>query len=105
MGLALHPHRRPPASGSVVNGTFADTWYSRISPWVRATTAGAGATIWFIVFLSASAANTSGAGIYQLPLILGLWCSLHVVRMHRFQRLPTEPRNPEYARDSKKPAG
>ena len=62
----------------VINGTFADTWYSALSPWVRACTAGMGAIVWFMVFLSVSAANTSGAGIYQLPLILDLWCSLHV---------------------------
>lgn len=62
----------------VVNGTFADTWYSRASPWVRAVTAGMGAVVWFMVMLSISPSNTSGSGIYQLPLFLDLWCSLHV---------------------------
>ncbi len=61
----------------VVNGTFADTWYSAISPWVRAVTAGLASIIWFMVFLSVSA-GTSGTGIYQLPLALDLWCSLRV---------------------------
>lgn len=63
----------------IINGTFADTWYSAVSPWVRGVTAGMGAVVWFIVYLSVSAANTSGAGIYQLPLVLDLWCSLHVL--------------------------
>jgi len=62
----------------IINGTFANTWYSAASPWVRALTAGTGAIVWFMVVLSVTAANTSGAGIYQLPLILDLWCSLHV---------------------------
>ncbi len=62
----------------IINGTFADTWYSTLSPWVRATGAGAGAIIWFMVFLSVSSAGTSGGGIYQLPLVLDLWCSLRV---------------------------
>lgn len=61
----------------VINGTFADTIYSRASPYVRATTAGLGAVVWFIAVLSVSAGNTSGS-IYQLPLVLDLWCSLHV---------------------------
>ena len=62
----------------IINGTFANTWYSKASPWVRAMTAGAGAIVWFMVVLSVSAANTSGSGIYQLPLALDLWCSLRV---------------------------
>jgi len=63
----------------VINGTFAGTWYSEVSPWVRGITAGLGAVVWFMVFLSVSSAETSGGGIYQLPLILDLWCSLRVL--------------------------
>ena len=63
----------------IVNGTFAGTWYSEVSPWVRALTAAGGATFWFMVYLSVSNANSSGSAIYQLPLILDLYCSLRVV--------------------------
>lgn len=63
----------------IVNGTFADTWYSAVSPWVRGITAGVAAIIWFMIYLSVSAANSSGSGIYQLPLVLDLWCSLRVL--------------------------
>lgn len=62
----------------VINGTFAGTWYAAASPWVRATTAGAGAVVWFMVFLSVNAVQTSGGAIYQLPLVLDLWCSLRL---------------------------
>ncbi len=80
----------------VINGTFADTWYSKASPWVRALTAGLGAIVWFMVMLSVSASNTSGAGIYHLPLFLDLWCSLHVFfRTGRAtQRLNSDARLP-----------
>jgi hypothetical protein len=62
----------------IINGTFDGTWYSAMSPWVRAFTAGAGATAWFMVFLSVSAVQTAGSGIYQFPLILDFWCSLRL---------------------------
>lgn len=79
----------------VVNGTFADTWYSAVSPWVRGITAGAGATVWFMVFLSVSAVQTSGSGIYQLPMVLDLWCSIHVLfRLGRASRGPRNARLP-----------
>lgn len=63
-----------------VNGTFADTLYSRFSPVVRGLSAGLSATLWFLVFLSVSAVSTSGSGIYQLPLVLELWCVIHAWR-------------------------
>ncbi len=63
----------------IINGTFANTWYSDASPWVRGVGAGLSATLWFMVFLSVSAVQTSGSGIYQLPLVLDLWCSFRVI--------------------------
>lgn len=63
-----------------VNGTFADTAYSRFSPHVRGITAIAGATVWFMIFVSVSAVPTAGSGIYQLPLVLDLWCVFHAWR-------------------------
>lgn len=57
-----------------VNGTFADTIYARISPWVRGVMAFGSAVVWFQVVLSVSAVQTSGSGIYPLPLVLSLWC-------------------------------
>lgn len=57
-----------------VNGTFADTLYARISPWVRGFMAAGSAIVWFQVVLSVSAVQTSGSGIYPLPLVLSLWC-------------------------------
>jgi hypothetical protein len=62
----------------IINGTFAGTWYSAASPWVRGITAGAGAAVWFAVFLSVNSVQTSGGAIYQLPLVLDLWCSLRM---------------------------
>jgi hypothetical protein len=63
-----------------VNGTFADTWYSRYSPWVRGTAAIAAAVIWFQVWQSVFTAGTSGSGIYPLPLVLSIWCVFHAWR-------------------------
>lgn len=63
-----------------INGTFANTAYSRFSPVVRGVSAILGATLWFMVFLSVSAVSTSGSGIYQLPLVLDLWCVYYASR-------------------------
>jgi hypothetical protein len=57
-----------------INGTFADTAYSKASPYVRGIAAMLSTVIWLQVFLSVNAVTTSGSGIYQLPLILGIWC-------------------------------
>jgi hypothetical protein len=64
----------------VINGTFANTAYSRFSPHVRGVSAVLGAGFWFMVFLSVSVASTSGSGIYQLPLVLDCWCVYHAFR-------------------------
>lgn len=63
-----------------INGTFADTAYSKFSPHVRGVTAVLGATVWFMVFLSVSSVPSSSSGIYQLPLGLDLWCVFHAWR-------------------------
>lgn len=63
-----------------INGTFADTAYSRYSPVVRGLTAIIGAWLWLMVFLSVSTVSTSGSGIYQLPLILDVWCVFNAWR-------------------------
>lgn len=63
-----------------VNGTFSDTVYSRFSPVVRGLSAVLSATLWFLVLLSVSAISSSGSGIYQLPLVLELWCVFHAWR-------------------------
>lgn len=58
----------------IINGTFANTWYSKTSPWVRAVGASGSAVLWFMAFMSTSATGTSGGGIYHLPLVVELWC-------------------------------
>ena len=63
-----------------VNGTFANTAYSRYSPHVRGVTAIASAAFWFMVLLSVSAVATAGNRIYPLPLALELWCIFHAWR-------------------------
>lgn len=63
-----------------VNGTFANTWYSRYSPVVRGCAAIAAAMIWFQVYMSVVTATTSGSGIYPLPLALSIWCVFHAWR-------------------------
>jgi len=63
-----------------VNGTFANTWYSRYSPLVRGLAAIVAAMIWFQVYTSVVAAQTSGSGIYPLPLALSIWCVFHAWR-------------------------
>jgi len=63
-----------------INGTFANTWYSRYSPVVRGCMAIAAAMIWFQVYLSVVTAQTSGSGIYPLPLALSVWCVWHAWR-------------------------
>lgn len=57
-----------------LNGTFADTVYSRYSPHVRGITAFASAVFWFMVIMSVSAVASSGSRIYPLPLALEVWC-------------------------------
>lgn len=57
-----------------VNGTFADTAYSRYSPLVRGLAAIGAVFVWWQVVMSVSAAQTSGSGIYPLPLALSVWC-------------------------------
>ncbi len=63
-----------------VNGTFANTWYSRYSPVVRGCAAIVAAMIWFQVYMSVVTAQTSGSGIYPLPLALSIWCVFHAWR-------------------------
>lgn len=63
-----------------INGTFANTAYSRYSPVVRGLTAIVGAWFWLMAFMSVSASSGSGGGIYQLPLILDVWCVFHAWR-------------------------
>jgi hypothetical protein len=63
-----------------INGTFADTVYSRYSPLVRGFTAIASAAFWFMVILSVSAVASAGSRIYPLPLVLELWCVFHAWR-------------------------
>jgi hypothetical protein len=63
-----------------INGTFGNTWYSRYSPVVRGCMAGAAAMIWFLVYTSVVTAQTSGSGIYPLPLALSIWCVFHAWR-------------------------
>ena len=63
-----------------VNGTFADTWYSRYSPVVRGLMAIIAAMVWFQVYMSVVTAQTSGSGIYPLPLALSIWCVFHAWR-------------------------
>ncbi|HEY8360129.1 MAG TPA: hypothetical protein VIL30_21950 [Ramlibacter sp.] len=57
-----------------VNGTFADTIYSRISPYVRCAAALGACFVWGQVWMSVSAVQTSGSGIYPLPFVLSIWC-------------------------------
>jgi hypothetical protein len=63
-----------------VNGTFADTVYARHSPKVRGIAAFGSAVVWFQILISVSAAQTSGAGIYPLPLVMSLWCVFNAWR-------------------------
>ena len=63
-----------------INGTFANTWYSRYSPVVRGCMAITAAMIWFQVYMSVVTAQTSGSGIYPLPLALSIWCVFHAWR-------------------------
>lgn len=52
----------------LINGTFADTLYSRYSPFVRSIAMGAGSLIWLAVWMSALSANT--AVTYWVPTLL-----------------------------------
>lgn len=63
-----------------INGTFADTLYARHSPKVRGVAAFGSAVVWFEVVLSVSAVQTSGSGIYPLPLALSIWCVFNAWR-------------------------
>lgn len=63
-----------------INGTFADTAYSRYSPNVRGVCAFISSLIWFLVLMSVITAQTSGSGIYPLPLALSTWCVFHAWR-------------------------
>ena len=63
-----------------VNGTFAGTFYARHSPKVRGVAAIGSAVVWFQVVISVSAVQTSGSGIYPLPLALSLWCVFNAWR-------------------------
>jgi len=63
-----------------VNGTFAETIYARHSPKVRGVAAFGSAVVWFQILISVSAAQTSGAGIYPLPLVMSLWCVFNAWR-------------------------
>ena len=53
-----------------INGTFADTVYSRYSPLVRSITMGIGSLVWLSVWMSAMPANTQGAVVYWVPTLL-----------------------------------
>ena len=64
----------------VINGTFADTAYSRFSPHVRGSTAVAALGFWMMVMLSVSASGSIGSRIYVLPLVLEVWCIFHAWR-------------------------
>ena len=57
-----------------VNGTFSDTAYSRYSPLIRGLAAIGAVFVWWQVVMSVSAVQTSGSGIYPLPLGLSVWC-------------------------------
>lgn len=63
-----------------VNGTFADTAYSRYSPHVRGVTALAGLGFWIMVLLSVSSSGSIGTRIYLLPFVLEVWCIFHAWR-------------------------
>lgn len=63
-----------------VNGTFANTAYSRYSPNVRGTCALISAAIWFLVVMSVVAAQSSGRGIYPFPLAISVWCVFNAWR-------------------------
>ncbi len=63
-----------------INGTFANTIYARHSPKVRGVAALGSAFVWFQVVMSVSAVQTSGIGIYPLPLALSLWCIFNAWR-------------------------
>jgi hypothetical protein len=64
----------------VVNGRFAGTRYATVSPRVRAFTAMAGATAWFVVAASVGQVPTPGRVTYILPLLLDIWCVFHAAR-------------------------
>lgn len=57
-----------------INGTFASTVYSRVSPYVRCLAALGACFVWGQVLMSVSAVQTSGSGIYPLPFFLSVWC-------------------------------
>lgn len=63
-----------------LNGTFAGTLYARYSPLVRGLAAVGAASVWFQVVMSVSAVQTSGSGIYPLPLALSIWCVVNAWR-------------------------
>lgn len=64
----------------IINGTFSGTIYSRYSPAVRGICAAVSATIWFLVVMSVLTAQSSGRGIYPLPLALSVWCVFNAWR-------------------------
>lgn len=63
-----------------INGTFAGTLYSKVSPYVRGLAAFFAALFWFHVFSSVVSGATSGRGAYWLHLGLSLWCLFHTWR-------------------------
>lgn len=63
-----------------INGTFANTAYSRYSPNVRGVCALLAASIWFLAVMSVLTAQSSGRGIYPLPLALSVWCVFNAWR-------------------------
>lgn len=68
------------ATALTVNGTFADTAYTRFSPNVRGLCALLSAAIWFLAFMSVLTAESSGRGIYILPLAMSVWCVFNAWR-------------------------
>lgn len=63
-----------------INGTFQNTVYSRLSPYVRGLAALCASLFWFHVFSSVLSAGTSGRGAYWLHLGLSIWCLFHTWR-------------------------
>jgi hypothetical protein len=57
-----------------INGTFAKTVYSRVSPYVRCFAAVGACFFWGQVLMSVTAVQTSGSGIYPLPFALSVLC-------------------------------
>lgn len=59
----------------VINGTFANTAYSRYSPHVRATMAGLSCFFWLQIVLSFALAPVgTGMAVYPVLMVLDLYC-------------------------------